>query len=279
MEMDIETIEGLVSEARKLGVFTIMFAGGEPLMKHGLLDLMGRHKDMLFVFFTNGLLMDANVRKSLSKMHHVVPAISLEGTREITDKRRGRGIYDTTMKTLKALDSDRLLFGTSITLTRENYDTVINTDYLATLETRGCCVVFLIEYVPCNGDTEMCLSSEQKSDYLAKIPVLRQQNNMLMVSLPGDESKYNGCLAAGRGFIHISSTGYVEACPFAPYADVNVKDTTLQQALKSQLLSNIRANHHLLEEANGGCTLFENKAWVESLTHSSKGKIGCNALI
>lgn len=50
MEMDLETIEGLVSEARKLGVFTILFTGGEPLMKHGLLDLMGRHKDMLFVF-------------------------------------------------------------------------------------------------------------------------------------------------------------------------------------------------------------------------------------
>lgn len=187
-------------------------------------------------------------------MHHVVPAISLEGTAEMTDKRRGRGIYNATMNTLKALDHDRLLFGTSITLTRENYDTVINTNYLDDLESKGCRIVFLIEYVPCNGDKDMCLSSEQKADYLTKIPMLRQSCNMLIVSLPGDESKYNGCLAAGRGFIHISSTGFVEACPFAPYADVNVKETTLQQALKSQLLSNIRANHHLLEEANGGCT-------------------------
>jgi MoaA/NifB/PqqE/SkfB family radical SAM enzyme len=93
---------------------------------------------------------------------------------------------------------------------------------------------------------------------------------MLMVTLPGDEEKYGGCLASGRGFLHISSTGALEACPFAPYSDTNIKDMPLREALKSGLLREIRDNHHLLKESRGGCALNENKEWIKSLTALSK---------
>ena len=91
---------------------------------------------------------------------------------------------------------------------------------------------------------------------------------MLPIALPGDEEKFGGCLAAGRGFLHVSSTGAVEACPFAPFSDVNLKQISFTDALESRLLGRIRDNHHLLEEADGGCTLFENKEWVEQLVEA-----------
>ena len=94
---------------------------------------------------------------------------------------------------------------------------------------------------------------------------LYEKHNMLMVTLPGDEEKYGGCLASGRGFLHISSTGALEACPFAPYSDTNIKEMPLKEALKSGLLKEIRDKHDTLKESRGGCALKENREWVESL--------------
>ena len=65
--------------------------------------------------------------------------------------------------------------------------------------------------------------------------------------------------------MHISSTGSVEACPFAPFSDVNVKEMPLKEALKSRLLKEVRDHHHLLKEGKGGCTLVSNKEFVEGL--------------
>ncbi len=87
--------------------------------------------------------------------------------------------------------------------------------------------------------------------------------DMLIIPLPGDEDKYGGCLAASRGFLHISSTGSLEACPFAPYSDANIKNMPLKNALQSKLLNEVRDNHHMLKEGKGGCTLVNNKEWIE----------------
>lgn len=49
----------------------------------------------------------------------------------------------------------------------------------------------------------------------------------------GDEESSGGCLAAGRGFFHINSHGGAEPCLFSLYSDINVRDTSLRQALNS----------------------------------------------
>lgn len=53
----------------------------------------------------------------------------------------------------------------------------------------------------------------------------------------GDEKSYGGCVAAGRGFFHINSHGGAEPCLFSPYSDINVRDTSLWEALKSKLFT------------------------------------------
>ena len=39
-------------------------------------------------------------------------------------------------------------------------------------------------------------------------------------------------IVAERGFFHINSHGGAESCPFSPYSDINVKNTSLRQALR-----------------------------------------------
>jgi MoaA/NifB/PqqE/SkfB family radical SAM enzyme len=86
---------------------------------------------------------------------------------------------------------------------------------------------------------------------------------MVFVSFPGDEKTSGGCLAAGRGFFHINSHGGAEPCPFSPYSDCNVKDTSVREALQSKLFQKLQNSGTLMEEHAGGCVLFERKETVE----------------
>jgi MoaA/NifB/PqqE/SkfB family radical SAM enzyme len=269
-ELSMDDIQRIVGEAVRLGVCVVMLAGGEPLLKQGILDLPPAYPDTLFVMFTNGLLLDTSAAQAAARIRNLIPVLSLEGGQELTDERRGAGLYDAVTTVMRRLDSAKRMFGVSVTLTSRNYDDVIRGDYLDTMQALGCRVAFLIEYVPCGAEDEtLCLTETQK-DHLRQIEKeLYKGYDMLVVSLPGNEDPYGGCLASGRGFLHISSTGALEACPFAPWSDVSVKDMPLKQALRSRLLEKIREGHETLRESRGGCALKENAAWVASLQKDS----------
>ena len=265
-EMSSGDIMHVIGEAADIGVAVFLLAGGEPLLKDGILDIPKRHKHTLFVMFTNGLLLDQNKIDMLPK--NMIPVISIEGGKKTTDARRGQGLYDAVMDVMMLLDRSGRLFGASITLTRHNYGEVMCSDYFNNLEEKGCGVVFLIEYVPGPNDTDLCLTDAQKQELCNLVPDLSQQHAMLIIPLPGDEDKYGGCLASGRGFVHISAAGALEACPFAPYSDTNVLNVPFKDALRSDLLRKIRDNHHLLTESRGGCALNENRGWIKTLMSS-----------
>ncbi len=265
-EMSTDEISRVVDEAAELGVCVVMIAGGEPLMKQGLLDLPKKHPELLFVMFTNGLLLTGKTADAVGKLKNLIPVLSLEGGQLLTDARRGAGIYDAVMAVMHSLDKKGRLFGVSVTLTSVNYDDVVRSDYLATMQDAGCRAAFLIEYVPCGAeDLTLCLTDEQKAHLRAVEKDLYKKHDMLVVSLPGNEDPYGGCLASGRGFLHISASGALEACPFAPYSDTSVKNMPLKEALKSRLIAEVRDNHDKLKESRGGCALKENAEWVKAL--------------
>jgi MoaA/NifB/PqqE/SkfB family radical SAM enzyme len=87
----------------------------------------------------------------------------------------------------------------------------------------------------------------------------------MFIAFPGDEEQYDGCLAAGRGFMHINPSGKVEPCPFAPFSDTDLHFNTLREALSSEFLAKVRKNHHLLKEGKGGCALWANREWLRNL--------------
>ncbi len=123
-----------------------------------------------------------------------------------------------------------------------------------------------IEYIPFDSATEhLVITEAQQQELDQRLMDLRAKLKALFIAFPGDEEQFGGCLAAGRGFVHLNANGAVEACPFAPYSDVNLKHMTLREALNSPLLSKIRNTHALLDQHKGGCALFENKAVLEKI--------------
>jgi len=156
---------------------------------------------------------------------------------------------------MQCLHDRNVPFGLSVTISRENIDAVTATDFLAPFIKLGCRLAIFVEYVPVdNASKALALTPLDKKRLYWSCK--RRRAGALRLAFPGNEKLLGGCLAAGRGFVHISASGDVEPCPFAGHSDRNITSVPLTEALKSPLLSNIRQKHHLLQEsAVGGCAL------------------------
>ena len=130
----------------------------------------------------------------------------------------------------------------------------------------GARVFAFVEYVPIQEGTEdLVLTHEQQKILRTRLVELEKKFPALFIGFPGDEEQFGGCLAAGRGFIHISSSGSVEPCPATPFSDANLTKVSFREALQSPLLDKIRQHHNMLTETNGGCALWTNREWVQTL--------------
>ncbi len=269
-EMDTAKLEGLIAEARDLGISVILIAGGEPFVRKDLLDVLGRFPTTIFPVFTNGLLLDDSVAARLARSRNIIPILSLEGHMGDTDARRGDGVYRRLLDAARRLRKRHIFFGVSLTLTRKNYSTVTDRRFVAELQETGARVYFFVDFVPVESGTEgLVLTPEQAAQTPHLMESFRSSFPGIFIAFPGDEEASGGCLAAGRGFVHISSEGAVEPCPFSPFSDSSLHHLTLREALGSDLLRRIRASHAELTRTKGGCALWERREWVESLLAGS----------
>lgn len=265
-ELTPQRMRIILTEARDLGVSIVLLAGGEPLIKKGILDVAADFPELIFPVFTNGLLIDEDYAGFFGKNPHLIPVISLEGGQAETDFRRGSGVYQNFSSVIKLLNKEKVFWGISLTLTSQNLDDVLTEDYARELLGKGCRLFFYVEYVPVSaGSEELVLSEIQKAGVQGRVDRLMENLPGLFVAFPGDEDQYEGCLAAGRGFLHINPQGRAEPCPFAPFSDTDLRSESLAEALRSPVLSAIREQHHLLKEGRGGCALWANREEVQRI--------------
>ena len=257
----------IFSEADELGVSFILLAGGEPMLRRDIIEAAGERQSILFPIFTNGTFLDEQYLALFDRCRNLLPVMSIEGNKEVTDARRGAGVYDRLIANMDAFQKRGLIFGASVTVTTANLQEVSSEAFIESLSDRGCKVVFFIEFVPVTEESKDLAPGDAERAYLtAEIDRLRAQHpEMVFVSFPGDEKESGGCVAAGRGFFHINSHGGAEPCPFSPYSDVNVRDTGLRGALHSPLFTALRSGDLLADDHDGGCVLYEKREQVQAL--------------
>ncbi|WP_029319004.1 radical SAM protein [Butyrivibrio sp. AE3004] len=257
-------------EADDLGVSFILLAGGEPLLRKGVIEAAGKKQNILFPIFTNGTYMADKYFDMFDENRNLIPIMSIEGEKEATDRRRGEGVYDKLASNMDELQRRGLIYGASVTVTTENFKDVSSESFIGKLSNKGCKAVIFVEFVPVTDDSKHLAPKDAEREYLRKeIMRLRQEHpEMVFVSFPGDEKNSGGCIAAGRGFFHINSHGGAEPCPFSPYSDINVKDTSLREAMNSRLFKALQNEGVLLDDHDGGCVLYEKRHEVEAILGS-----------
>ena len=171
-----------------------------------------------------------------------------------------------------------MVFGASVTVTTENMREVYSEDFVDGLYELGCKAIIYVEFVPVTDESAHLAPHESDHDFMIKsVSELRKKRRgMVFISFPGDEKSSGGCVAAGRGFFHINSHGGAEPCPFSPYSDINVRDTSIREAIRSPLFYALNTEGLLMDDHIGGCTLYANKDRVEEIMAERENK--CEAV-
>ena len=266
----------IFDEADDLGISFILLAGGEPMLRRDIIEAAGKKPGILFPIFTNGTFMDERYFDLFDRCRNLIPIMSIEGEKEVTDARRGSGIYDQLIANMDELHRRGLIFGASVTVTTQNIREVSSDDFLKKLSDRGCKAVIFVEFVPVTEDSKELAPGDGERDYLrGEIARLRGEHpEMVYISFPGDEKSSGGCVAAGRDFFHINSHGGAEPCPFSPYSDVNVRNSSLRHAMHSPLFTALRDGSILIDDHDGGCVLYEKRGQVEKLLAQTGLSVG-----
>ena len=257
----------IFEESASLGINFALLAGGEPMMRKDILEAVAEVKDMIFPIFTNGTLIGPSYVDFLKKHLNMIPVISIEGMEHSTDERRGKGMYRRAMQSVEMLHEEDLFFGTSITVTTENFDLVTSDEFVDNLRDLGCKLIIYVEYVPTEAGTEYLAFGEADLARMEAVQVHQRERyeDVIIISFPGDEQHMGGCLAAGRGFFHIGPDGAAEPCPFSPFSDSSVIELGVKRALASPLFRKLRDVRLVGGEHSGGCALYEHREEVEAM--------------
>lgn len=270
--LDYDTMNRIIHEGKKLGTFFYLFSGGEPLMrKKDLLQLACENQDCFFCAFTNSTLVDEQFAKDLAEVGNFALAISVEGTGEATDFRRGKGTYDRIMKSMDLLHAAGVPFGFSTCYHAKNVDAVSDENYLDFLIKKGCMFGWFFTYIPCGKDavTELMTRPEQRELMFHKVRDWRTRKPIFLLDFWNDGDYVEGCIAGGRAYFHINAAGDVEPCAFIHYSDMNIKDHSYLEVLKSPLFKAYQDAQPFNTNHLQPCPLLDNPEKLRGIIHQT----------
>lgn len=248
--LDYSVLKRIIKESHEQwGARSVAISGGEPLMYRSegktILDLAEEFPYLYFKIYTNGTLINENIAEKMANLANISPAISIEGTRDDTDLRRGNGTYNKILSAMQHLRNYGVPFGVSITATSKNIGTLLDKSYYDFLFnelkiTYG----WIFEYMPIGRGVETNLMPKP-SERKKLFELLDEQNKQkrFICDFWSTSPSAEGCIAAGRsfGYLYINWNGDVVPCVFNPYSDINILDVfkrggTLTDAVENSYL-------------------------------------------
>lgn len=242
-ELNEEELDRLFIECKTMGAYFVVLTGGEPfLLQEALLRLFRKHRDMYFLIFTNGTLIDESLVNELARLGNVAPALSLEGFEEETDRRRGAGVHARVLRSMDLLRSKGVLFGISVTYASDNLSAVTQDRFIESMMGRGILFAWYFMFIPVGKDPVLQLvpSPEQRIHCGRRVAEMREKYGLFIADFWNDGPAVGGCLAGARRYMHMLNSGRVEACVFAHFGVDNIREKSLVEAANSPFFCAIR---------------------------------------
>ncbi len=276
--LTLDEMRRIVTEAKAIGTHFFMYTGGEPLIrKKDILTVARENSDCLFLAYTNGTLVDDAFCEEMNKCGNLSLALSIEGSEETTDGRRGDGAYQRTLKAMQMLKRHKCLFGTSICYTSQNYEAVTSDAFYDLMIENGARFAWYFHYMPVgsDADTALLLSPEQREHVYRKIRENRNSKTgkpIFTVDFQNDAEFVGGCIAGGRNYFHINSEGDVEPCVFVHYSDSNIRKKSIIECLKSPLFKEYYKGQPFNDNMLRPCPMLENPQALRKMVSKTGAK-------
>ena len=276
--LSFEDMDKLISEGKELGIYLYMLTGGEPLVrKDDILKLAKKHNDVELSIYTNSSLIDEEFCKKVVELGNITFQLSIEGTPETNDGRRGAGHFDKVMQAMDLLKKYGIVFGTSICYTKDNIEAVTSDDFLKMITDKGARFGFYFHYMPTGNKAapELLPTPEQRKYMIKRIRYIRSDEcpiEFFPMDFQNDGEFVGGCIAGGRNYFHVNSAGDAEPCVFIHYSDSNIHDKSILEILKSPLFMAYYKGQPFNRNHLRPCPMLENPELLRKIVHSTNAR-------
>lgn len=276
--LSYEDMDRIITQGKELGVYLYMMTGGEPLVrKKDIIRLAEEHNDVEFSIYTNSTLIDEEFCKEVARLGNITFQLSIEGSPETNDERRGEGHYDAVMKAMDLLKKHGIIFGTSICYTRNNIEAVTSDEFLQMIADKGARFGFYFHYMPVgnNAVPELMPTLEQRKYMIERIRFVRSDKcniPFFPMDFQNDGEYVGGCIAGGRNYFHINSAGDAEPCVFIHYSNANIHDSSILEILQSPLFMEYHKGQPFNKNHLRPCPMLENPEILQELVHRTNAK-------
>ncbi len=276
--LSLEEMQSIVSQGKELGCHFYWLTGGEPLIKKKeVLEICRNNKDCIFLIFTNATLVDEEFCKAMNECGNITLALSIEGSEESNDWRRGEGAYATTVKAMDLLRKNKCIFGVSVCYTSKNLPVVTSDEFVDMIIGKGAKFMLNFNYMPVGhgADVNLIPTPEQRKELYMWNKKMRNGKTgkpIFIMDFQNDGEYVGGCIAGGRNYFHINSAGDIEPCVFIHFSDSNIRTHTLLEALQNPLFMAYYHNQPFNDNHLRPCPMLENPERLREMIKETGAK-------
>lgn len=245
--------------------------GGEPLLEiDRIVTIANSFPYVPIVIFTNGTLVTDKTCAKLKGCKNISIFVSIEGFKDLTDNVRGSRAFERADKALACLRRHGMVFGVSLTATKQNYREIVSDDFVTYLNDAGCFFTWIFDLKPigraATEETRRLVLSQAEKDYVnSAVTRINKIASFVYINTEKDPLVIGGCPAHKGTYMHVSCDGYVTPCIAMRYFDKNVTISTMSfnEVVQSEFLQNFRA----IGNGEGCPTRFypvETRRWIDS---------------
>jgi MoaA/NifB/PqqE/SkfB family radical SAM enzyme len=276
-DLDFDVFDRLLTEAKSLGIHFFVISGGEPFTYPRIHDIFRRHSDAWFMVYTSGVTLTKPGVEVLASLGNVFPCVSVEGFEREIDERRGKGHFKRVMSAFEQLRRQRVPFGFSATVTRQNTALLTSEEFVDFYEKQGALLGWYFQYMPIGREPNLDLmpTPEQRIERLERLEKLRANHRLLLSDFWNDGPAVGSCIAARR-YLHVNHAGHVEPCVFCQFSTDSIYEKGLLEILTtSPLFAAIRKQQPYNDNYLRPCMIIDNPHVLKQVVEETDAAETC----
>jgi MoaA/NifB/PqqE/SkfB family radical SAM enzyme len=256
--LETKDIHRVISQAKAYGNSFFGLLGGEPFLHPGLFDILAAHPDCYFLIFTNGHFLTNETAARLRRLGNASPLISIEGSKLVSDDRRGGpNVFERTLAGIENCHRNKLITGVSTSVCQNNID-MVSEDWLRKLISMGVHYAWYYTYRPVgpNPSPHLALTPDQMLQVRKQVVRLRKKLPIGILDAYWDDQGAAICPMVTGISHHIGPSGGIEPCPIIQFAKETIYDegNLYDVITHSKFLSDFRTTS---ASTTRGCVILE----------------------